>query len=177
MATPETTHYKNDPCYGDSDPDGNIDSWNRYCKYVWGNFTNYDTEYGSGTGEHDADGDHMSDLLSLFWKCEAYTWTGNGADDRNLSLSDGDLDVKFIRVWEASTAGTWFKSEDMAGDTTFDTLKEVDYDGWLVIEAFGQALEELAAATKIWRRMFEKEEQLAQEGLGFLKQEVAKRWS
>lgn len=61
-------------------------------------------------------------------------------------------------------------------DRTFDTLKEVDYDGWLVIEAFGQALEELAAATKIWRRMFEKEAQLAQEGLGFLKQEVAKRW-
>lgn len=61
-------------------------------------------------------------------------------------------------------------------DRTFDTLKEVNYDGWLVIEAFGQALEELAAATKIWRRMFEKEAQLAQEGLGFLKQEVAKRW-
>ena len=118
MATPETTHYK-DLCYGHGDE--NTDTWNRFCKYVWGNFTNYDTEYGSGTGEHDADGDHMSDLLSLFWKCEAITWTGNAADDRNISLSDGDLDVKFIRVWEAATVGTWFKSEDMAGDTTFDT--------------------------------------------------------
>lgn len=119
MATPETTHYKNDRCYGHNDD--NTDTFNRFCKYVWGNFTNYDTEYGEGTGEHDADGDHMSDLLALFWKCEPITWTGNGGDDRDISLSDGDLDVKFVQVWEASTAGSWFKSEDMAGDTTFDT--------------------------------------------------------
>lgn len=121
MATPQTTHYKNDLVYGHNDADGNTDTWNRFCKVVWGNFTNYDTEYGSGTGEHDADGDHMADLLALFWKCEPITWTGNGADDRDISLSDGDLDVKFIKVWEAATAGTWWKSEDMAGDTTFDS--------------------------------------------------------
>ena len=61
-------------------------------------------------------------------------------------------------------------------NTTFDTLKEIDYDGWLTIEAFGQSLEDLMAATKIWRRMYESEEQLARDGLSFLKQEVAKRW-
>ena len=33
---------------------------------------------------------------------------------------------------------------------TFDTLKEVGYDGWMMIEAFGLALPHLAAATKIW---------------------------
>ena len=51
---------------------------------------------------------------------------------------------------------------------TFDTLKEVGYDGWLMIEAFGLALPELAAATKIWRRMFESEKQLARDGLAFM---------
>ena len=61
-------------------------------------------------------------------------------------------------------------------NTTFDTLKEINYDGWLTIEAFGQSLEDLAAATKIWRRMYETEDQLAGDGLKFLKQEVAKRW-
>lgn len=61
-------------------------------------------------------------------------------------------------------------------NTTFDTLREVNYDGWLTIEAFGQSLEDLIAATKIWRRMYENEEQLARDGLGFLKNEVAKRW-
>ena len=58
----------------------------------------------------------------------------------------------------------------------FDTLKEVGYDGWMMIEAFGLALPELAAATKIWRRMYESEEQLASDGLAFMKGEVAKRW-
>ena len=46
-------------------------------------------------------------------------------------------------------------------DATFDALREIGYDGWLVVEAFGLALPEIAAATKIWRRMFQSEEQLA----------------
>ena len=61
-------------------------------------------------------------------------------------------------------------------NTSFDTLKEVGYDGWLMIEAFGLALPELAAATKIWRRMYDSEQQLARDGLEFMKAEVAKRW-
>jgi D-psicose/D-tagatose/L-ribulose 3-epimerase len=58
----------------------------------------------------------------------------------------------------------------------FDTLKEVGYDGWLMVEAFGLALPELAAATKIWRRMFQSEEQLSRDALAFMKAEVARRW-
>jgi D-psicose/D-tagatose/L-ribulose 3-epimerase len=61
-------------------------------------------------------------------------------------------------------------------EQNFTTLKEVNYDGWLMIEAFGLALPELAAATKIWRRMFESEEQLARDGLRFMKDEYAKYW-
>jgi D-psicose/D-tagatose/L-ribulose 3-epimerase len=57
-------------------------------------------------------------------------------------------------------------------DTSFATLKEVGYDGWLVVEAFGLALPDLAAATKIWRRMFPTEEQLAKNALAFMK----RRW-
>lgn len=57
----------------------------------------------------------------------------------------------------------------------FDTLHEIGYDGWYVIEAFGLALPELAAATRIWRRMFESEEQLARDGLAFMKREIASR--
>jgi D-psicose/D-tagatose/L-ribulose 3-epimerase len=60
--------------------------------------------------------------------------------------------------------------------TTFDTLKEVNYNGWLMIEAFGLALPEIAAATKIWRRMYKDEEQLARDGLAFMKAQVAQRW-
>ncbi len=57
-------------------------------------------------------------------------------------------------------------------EKTFKTLKETGYDGWMVIEAFGLALPELAAATKIWRRMYDSEEQLARDGLAFMKKNV-----
>jgi len=59
---------------------------------------------------------------------------------------------------------------------TFDTLHEIGYDGWLMIEAFGLALPELVAATKIWRRMYDSEDQLARDGLAFMKSQVAERW-
>jgi D-psicose/D-tagatose/L-ribulose 3-epimerase len=58
-------------------------------------------------------------------------------------------------------------------DTTFKTLKETKYDGWMVVEAFGLALPDLAAATKIWRRMFTNEEQLSRDALRFMKSRCA----
>ena len=58
---------------------------------------------------------------------------------------------------------------------SFDALADAGYDDWLTIEAFGSALPSLAAATKIWRRMFEDEEGLAREGHDFIRQEWAKR--
>jgi D-psicose/D-tagatose/L-ribulose 3-epimerase len=54
-------------------------------------------------------------------------------------------------------------------DTTFDALAEIGYGGWVVIEAFGDSLPELAAATKVWRRTFTSEEQLARDGAAFLR--------
>lgn len=36
----------------------------------------------------------------------------------------------------------------------FAALKDISYDGWLTIEAFGQALPDLAAATRVWRPLF-----------------------
>jgi D-psicose/D-tagatose/L-ribulose 3-epimerase len=54
-------------------------------------------------------------------------------------------------------------------DTTFAGLTEIGYDGWVVVEAFGDSLPELAAATKVWRRTFASEEQLARDGAAFLR--------
>lgn len=62
-------------------------------------------------------------------------------------------------------------------DETFDAIVSSGYDGWLVIEAFGLALPEIAAATKIWRRMFSDEITLATDGLKFMKGEIEKRGS
>lgn len=57
--------------------------------------------------------------------------------------------------------------------TTFQMLKQLRYDGWLTVEAFGMSLPALAAATKIWRRMFPSEEYLAQHALAFMKRMMA----
>lgn len=56
---------------------------------------------------------------------------------------------------------------------TFRALRETGYDGWLVIEAFGRALPGLAAATKIWRDLFDDALNVARQGIPF----VRRRWS
>lgn len=59
-------------------------------------------------------------------------------------------------------------------DETFAALKEVKYDGWVVIEAFGRALPALAAATKVWRDLFPSPEEVYTQGLRFIKENWAK---
>ena len=70
---------------------------------------------------------------------------------------------------DRSTPGTG----QVAWDETFAGIREIGYDGWVVIEAFGDSLPELAGATKIWRRMFESPEQLARDGAGFIRRGLA----
>lgn len=52
---------------------------------------------------------------------------------------------------------------------TFDALRDIGYSGPLVVEAFGLALPELSAATRIWRRMYSDELALARDALGFMR--------
>ncbi|MBM80956.1 MAG: isomerase [Planctomycetaceae bacterium] len=82
-----------------------------------------------------------------------------------------------IRVCKDETVHVHISENDRATpgegnvdwETNFNTLKEVGYDGWMVVEAFGLALPDLAAATKIWRRMYPSEEHLATKALEFMK--------
>jgi D-psicose/D-tagatose/L-ribulose 3-epimerase len=60
-------------------------------------------------------------------------------------------------------------------DLTFDALSAAGYDGWMVVEAFGLALPNIVAATKIWRKMFPSEDQLARDSLAFMKAHVERR--
>jgi D-psicose/D-tagatose/L-ribulose 3-epimerase len=58
-------------------------------------------------------------------------------------------------------------------DETFRALRQVNYDGWLTIEAFGRALPDLAAATRVWRDLFTSAEEVYTQGLRFIKE----RWA
>lgn len=57
-------------------------------------------------------------------------------------------------------------------DATFQTLRAVGYNGWLTIEAFGRALPDLAAATRIWRDLFPNPEEVYTRGIAFIRE----RW-
>jgi D-psicose/D-tagatose/L-ribulose 3-epimerase len=48
-------------------------------------------------------------------------------------------------------------------------LKEISYDGWMTIESFAQPEPELAAAAAIWRDLSSSGDELAREGLRFIK--------
>lgn len=52
---------------------------------------------------------------------------------------------------------------------TITALKALGYDGWLTIEAFGSALPELAAATRVWRPFFASEEEVYTEGNRYIR--------
>jgi D-psicose/D-tagatose/L-ribulose 3-epimerase len=59
-------------------------------------------------------------------------------------------------------------------DEAFKALKEIKYDGWLTIEAFGRALPDIAAATKVWRDLFPSADEVYTRGAAFIKSKWGK---
>jgi D-psicose/D-tagatose/L-ribulose 3-epimerase len=57
-------------------------------------------------------------------------------------------------------------------DSNFAGIKEIDYSGWLTIEAFGNVDPGLAVAANIWRNAFESPEQLARDGIRFIRERL-----
>ena len=58
-------------------------------------------------------------------------------------------------------------------DEAFRAIKKTGYDGWLVIEAFGRALPDLAAATRVWRDLFPSADDVYTQGIRFIKEKWA----
>jgi len=57
-------------------------------------------------------------------------------------------------------------------DETFAAIRDSGYGGWLTIEAFGRALPDLAAATKVWRDLSESPEAVYREGYRHIRQHL-----
>lgn len=57
-------------------------------------------------------------------------------------------------------------------DETFAAIRASGYDGWLTIEAFGRALRDLAAATKVWRDFAESPEAVYREGYAHIRRHL-----
>lgn len=59
-------------------------------------------------------------------------------------------------------------------DDFFRGLKDSKYDGYLTIESFSTALPGLAAAAKIWRQLFDSQEEVCEKGLAFVRKMLGK---
>lgn len=55
---------------------------------------------------------------------------------------------------------------------SFEALRELDYQGWLVIEAFGTADRQLAVAANVWRNAFASPEALYTDGIEFVRRHL-----
>lgn len=52
----------------------------------------------------------------------------------------------------------------------FGALRGAGYDGWLTVEAFGHALPDIAAATRVWRPLFASEQEVYSEALTLIRE-------
>ena len=91
-------------------------------------------------------------------------------EEKNISEAIAGCADSFIHVHisenDRGTPGTGH----VHWDETFRALRKAKYDNWLVIESFGRALPDLAAATKVWRDLFPAAEEVYTQGLRFMKQ-------
>ncbi len=94
-------------------------------------------------------------------------------EEKNVTQTVTSIADSFIHVHisesDRGTPGTGM----VHWDETFRALKKVGYDSWLVIEAFGRALPDLAAATRVWRDLFPSAEEVYTQGLRFMKDKWA----
>lgn len=78
---------------------------------------------------------------------------------------DGVLNHVHLSESHRGTLGTG----QVDWDSNFAALKEINYSGWLVIEAFGVRDPNLAAAANVWRNTFTSEEALYRSGIDFIR--------
>jgi len=53
---------------------------------------------------------------------------------------------------------------------TLGLLRHLGYDGWITVEAFGKGLPELAAATRVWRSLYDSETTVLVNGLRVIRE-------
>lgn len=91
--------------------------------------------------------------------------------DLHDSLVSAKRYVKHIHTCENDRGTPGTGHVDWQG--VFRAIDEIGYDGWLTIESFGFSLGELSAAAAIWRDLAPTSDEIASDGVRFLKQRVA----
>ncbi|MEM7010511.1 MAG: sugar phosphate isomerase/epimerase family protein, partial [Verrucomicrobiota bacterium] len=96
------------------------------------------------------------------------TFHANIEERDPLGVIEPNLDViKHVHI-SANDRGTPGKDHTPITET-IQILQRNGYDNWMVIEAFGDALPDLAAATRVWRPLFDSPEECYTYGLQHIK--------
>ncbi|WP_170789421.1 sugar phosphate isomerase/epimerase family protein [Ruegeria lacuscaerulensis] len=88
---------------------------------------------------------------------------------RAIAAVAGQINVLHISENDRGTPGTG----QINFGRVFSSVKKTGFDGWVVMEAFGAGVPELAAATRIWRPMFDTHAQLFRDSAEFIR----KNWA
>ena len=88
-----------------SDPNGNPDIMNKGYDILWEVFC----------VEHDKDGDHETSP-STYAKIEEGSYSGDGNATQAITLSDGTLDIKWLKIFGGDTDQIWVSTESFASD-------------------------------------------------------------
>ena len=96
------------------------------------------------------------------------TFHANIEEKDPVGCITADIDViKHIHISENDRGTPGKGHNDWPG--TFKALRSGGYDEWMVVEAFGRALPDLAAATRVWRDFFPSRDGVYIEGLKFIR--------
>ena len=89
----------------------------------------------------------------------------SGIRRKRCGLSPGSLGHVHISENDRGIPGTGHN--DWPG--VLKALKDIGYNGWMTIESFAQPEPDLAAAAAIWRDIAPSGDELAQQGLRFIR--------
>lgn len=89
-------------------------------------------------------------------------------EEKNLGDAIRKLSKHLVHVQVSENDRSIVGQGNVNWQDVFFALKEINYQGWISVEAFSEKL----AVANIWRQMFENEEVLMKESLKFLKNNI-----
>ncbi|GHD20521.1 isomerase [Halioglobus japonicus] len=87
-----------------------------------------------------------------------------------VALKSIEHSINHVHLSESHRGTLGTGQVDWAG--TFASLADINYSGWLVIEAFGTSDPGLAEAANVWRNAFDSPEQLYRDGIAFIRRHL-----
>ena len=89
-------------------------------------------------------------------------------EEKNLGNAIRKLSKHLVHVQVSENDRSIVGQGNVNWQDVFSALKEINYKGWVSVEAFSEKL----PAANIWRQMFENEEVLMKESLNFLRKNI-----